>query len=67
MKYHFINTVGYSKTMIAVMTLEELGLVKEDEKHIISAASVHTKTELTNSETYRFLYERSENNEGRSQ
>lgn len=65
-KYHFINTIGYSKTMISIMTLEELGLVKEDEKHIISAASVHTKTELTNSETYRFLYERSENNEGRS-
>ena len=57
-KYIHLNTVGYAKTVIALMTLTELGLVIKDGSGIYKTAGVQTKTELTSSAVYRGLLER---------
>ena len=57
-KYVHLNTVGYAKTVISLMTLTELGLVIKDGSGIYKTAGVQTKTELTSSAVYRSLLER---------
>lgn len=57
-KYINMNTLGYAKTSIALITLEELGLIeKQNGKY--TAINITTKTNLTNSPTYNDLTERS--------
>ena len=53
-KYLFLETVGFSKTQIAVATLCELGLIV-NEKTILKAVSGAPKSDLMNSATYKFL------------
>ena len=57
-KYVHLNTVGYAKTVISLMTLTELGLIIKDGSGVYRTAGVHTKTELTNSAVYKGLLER---------
>ena len=57
--YNFINTIGYAKTEIAIKTLLELGLIMEDASSVLHSVSGAEKTNLINSETYKFLSERS--------
>ena len=57
-KYVHLNTVGYAKTVISLMTLTELGLIIKDNLGVYKTAGVHTKTELTNSAVYKGLLER---------
>ena len=57
--YKFINSVGYAKTMISLKTLLELDLINKN-GGIYSPVLSSGKTDLTNSETYRSLLERSE-------
>lgn len=57
-KYLHLNTVGYAKTVISLMTLTELGLIIKDGLGVYRTAGVHTKTELTNSAVYKGLLER---------
>ena len=53
-KYINLNKLGYAKTMIAVKTLLELGLVCEKDGVLFGVHNA-PKTELTNSKTYNFL------------
>lgn len=54
LKYIFINDLGYAKTMISLITLEELGLIKQNgNKYYADNNAV--KTNLLNSKTYNFL------------
>ncbi len=53
-KHINLNTLGYAKTMVAIKTLLELGLINEKDGVLFGIKSV-TKTELTNSQTYNFL------------
>jgi len=53
-KYKFINSVGFSKTMISVLTLKELGLITEQDGKYIKNNAVQ-KTNLLNSSTYNSL------------
>ena len=62
-KYVFINSIGYAKTEIAIITLEELGLIKKGQNGYINAIPNAEKTNLINSPTYKLLCERSGNNE----
>lgn len=62
-KYIFINSLGYAKCEIAIITLEELGLIRKDVNGYLCANRDAQKTNLTNSPTYKLLCERSENNE----
>ena len=57
-KYLHLNTVGYAKTVISLMTLTELGLIIKDNLGFYKTVGVHTKTELTNSAVYKGLLER---------
>ena len=57
--YNFINTIGYAKTEIAIKTLSELGLIMEDSASVLHSVSGANKTNLINSETYKYLSERS--------
>ena len=57
-KYVHLNTVGYAKTVVSLMTLTELGLIIKDGTGVYRSTGVHTKTELANSEVYRDLLER---------
>ena len=57
-KYVHLNTVGYAKTVISLMTLTELGLIIKDNLGVYKTVGVHTKTELTNSAVYKGLLER---------
>ncbi len=57
-KYIFINSLGYAKTSVSLTVLEELGLIIRDEKGILRAVT-NLKTNLINSETFKFLTERS--------
>lgn len=57
--YSFINTLGYGKTDMSVKILLELGLVVEIGDGKLKAVLNSQKTNLTNSETYRNLIERS--------
>ena len=54
LKYINFNNSGYAKTMIALKTLLELGLICE-KNGVLYAVSGANKTELSNSETYNFL------------
>ena len=51
-RYSFVNDIGYAKTGIAIKTLCELGLAKEN-NGIYSGVVSAKKTELLNSETYK--------------
>ena len=62
-KYNFINSLGYAKCEIAVITLEELGLIRKDVNGYLCAERSAQKTNLINSPTYKLLCERSENGE----
>ncbi len=54
LKYIFINDLGYAKTMISLIVLEELGLVKQNgNKYYADNNAI--KTNLLNSKTYLFL------------
>ena len=53
-KYLFINSLGYAKTLISITTLEELGLI-EFKNGKYYANSNAQKTNLLNSKTYNFL------------
>ena len=53
-KHINLNNLGYAKTMVAVKTLLELGLVTEKDG-ILFGVKGAPKTELTNSETYNYL------------
>lgn len=53
-KYLFINSLGYAKTMISLITLEELGLIKQKENKYFADLNA-AKTNLLNSKTYNFL------------
>ena len=59
-KYLNINTIGYAKTAVSLLTLTELGLIARDSSGYYRAVRVDRKTELTNSSVYRNLLERSE-------
>lgn len=53
-KYWFINSLGYAKTMVALNVLAELNLITlKDGKYF--AVSTSTKTNLMNSEIYSYL------------
>lgn len=49
--------LGYAKTRVAVTALCELGLVSGKDG-VLAAHSVKEKTDLLNSKTYKFIYER---------
>jgi len=55
-EYIYLNELGYAKTQLAITTLCELGLINE-EKGILSAVKGAPRTELTNSPTYKKIYE----------
>ncbi len=52
-KYKFLNSIGIAKTSIAITTLSELGLIREENGMITVVKSA--KTELMNSPTYSLL------------
>lgn len=56
-KYLHINTPGYAKTTVALITLCELGLIKPNANGVYTAVSTAQKTELKNSPIYRKLLE----------
>ena len=62
-KYAFINELGFGKTSVAVRVMEELGLIKKDERNIYQAVNKAEKTNLMNSDTYKLLTERSGKND----
>ncbi len=53
-KYSYINTLGYAKTMVSIKTLEELGLIFLKNGKYYSEPNSE-KTNLLNSKTYSFL------------
>ncbi len=53
-KHINLKGLGYAKTMVAVETLLELGLIKK-ENGILYAVNGAPKTELSNSNTYNYL------------
>lgn len=55
----FLGEIGYAKTQIAVQTLCELGLIREEGGFLLAERSAQ-KTDLMCSETYKELYERVE-------
>ncbi len=59
-KYLNINTIGYAKTAVSLLTLTELGLIVRDSSGYYRAVQREQKTELANSSVYRSLLERSE-------
>lgn len=61
-KYIFLNTLGFSKTSISLITLEELGLISND-NGLYFANPNAPKSNLLNSKTYKLLAERSGNND----
>ncbi len=62
-KYNYINSLGYAKTVISLQTLLELGLITKNENGVFSAVKDAKKTALTNSPTYKILAERSGNSD----
>lgn len=60
-KYYFMNKIGYAKTCIALLTLQDLGLISNNEKGMLTAVKGAPKTALSNSPTYKNLLERSGN------
>lgn len=63
-KYLYVNTIGFAKTTVALITLCELGLIEPNAEGVYSAVSTAKKTELKNSPVYKKLLERSEKNDG---
>ena len=61
-KYNFINTLGYAKTMICIDVLQELGLIKINNQ-ICYAVDNETKTNLLNSNTFKILTKEGENSD----
>ncbi len=61
-KYSFINTLGYAKTMICLDVLDELGLIKINNQ-VCYAVDTDTKTNLLNSNTYKILTKEGENSD----
>ena len=59
-KYIFMNDLGFGKTCISLLTLEELGLIEKSTKGFYKAVN-GVKTNLLNSPTYKLLTERSDN------
>lgn len=57
-KYTFLKTIGYAKTLVAIGTLCELGLVAKTKDSLYKAVPGTGKTELINSNIYRKLCER---------
>lgn len=55
-KYAFINTLGYAKTMVSLITLSELGLIFLKDG-VYYTANTAEKKELTESKTYKKLKE----------
>ncbi len=62
-KYLYMNKFGFAKTVISLKTLEELGLISKNEKGLYFAVQGVAKTALTNSPTYKKLFEGSGNND----
>lgn len=62
LKYLFINDIGYARVNVAVTTLLELGLISKT-GNMLSAKTPQQKTDLLNSKTYKYIYERVKNNE----
>ncbi len=62
-KYVFINSLGYAKTVISIQTLEELGLISKNQNGLYYAVNGAKKTTLNNAPTYKKLIERSGNYE----
>lgn len=60
-KYRFINSIGLGKTLVSLKILFELGLIEEN-GGILTKIPTNAKTNLLNSETYKFLLERSGEN-----
>ena len=58
-RYIFTSQIGYAKTEVALMTLEELGLISRDANGMYFSPKNAEKTALTNSLTYKNLIERS--------
>ena len=56
-KYLFINSLGYAKTCVSIITLEELGLISKKDG-ILSAVKGAAKTNLSNSITYKNLLDK---------
>lgn len=61
--YNFINTLGYGKVTMSVKVMLELGLIVITDDGKLKAVLNSPKTNLTNSETYRNLIERSGKND----
>jgi len=59
-KYVFMNSIGIAKTLVAIKTLEELGLIIKNPDGLYKAVNTGEKTNLSNSVTYRELSERSD-------
>lgn len=57
-KYNFINSLGLGKTLASIKTLQELGLIKYNEKGLLEGIRVKERTDLERSETYKKLMER---------
>lgn len=53
---HINTEIGFAKTLVALKTLCELGLISQ-KNGVLSANSVSNKTDLMNSNFYRKLYE----------
>lgn len=62
-KYAFINSLGYAKTVISLKTLEETGLVYLDRSGIYRLNNTVGKTSLENSPVFKKLLERSGKND----
>ncbi len=51
-KYHFINSIGLGKTLVAIKALEELNLIT-DNKGVLTGIKAAKKTDLELSATYK--------------
>lgn len=60
-KYKFLNNIGLGKTLIALKVLTELNLIEENNGKYIKIPTTE-KTNLINSNTYKFLLERGGDN-----
>ncbi len=58
-KYLFMNSIGYAKTLIALETLKELGLIVQTDNALLKAVPNAPKTNLLDSITFKNLTERS--------
>lgn len=63
LKHNFVNSIGFGKTSIAIITMLELGLVTKNDNGDFNIVKNSGKTNLINSNTYKLLIEGSGNNE----